>query len=101
MQNTQVDSARTGLSCGTLRDSASSSADAVSHKHRQGKHKGKHNKDKKPQLGICNKCGYDAKRSHYSGKCPAEDSHCWIYNKIGHFRKCCPKKSMSSAVVAN
>ena len=66
------------------------SADAVFKKHHgKGKSQGKKSE-------ICYKCGYEARRSHSSGKCPAKDAKCRKCNKTGHFQKCC-KETYSKA----
>ena len=62
--------------------------------HYRGQVHSRSHKDRKQQTDtdICNRCGYNAAKSHASGKCPAKDARCRHCNKIGHFQNVCQQK---------
>ena len=81
------------------------SSDAVKQKHTEDRSKYKYRKQREQsnkhrdhgrRSSTCDKCGYDERRAHARGKCPAEDEQCRLCKKTGHFAKVCRRKQAAN-----
>ena len=67
-------------------------------RHRRGASRhGSHPPSRRPDqptsdVKICRACGFDEKRSHKHGRCPAKYEQCRFCKLTGHFERACLKK---------
>ena len=52
----------------------------------------KDNQNQESKNKICDKCGFEKRRSHARGSCPAKQQRCRKCNRIGHFERACRQK---------